>query len=347
LSLTFPARDQDSFTVFSEVQTALIDVPVVIGCRPTEVMSLPRFLTHGARSHVIRDSQKDFIFLVRACLESAVEAAHAIEAGKLAQRLREEMESVRKLQESIIPRGLEPPPGYRVSARYEPAQLNVLGERPLVLAGGDYYNLFRPDDRTLVLLVGDASGHGLKACMTIMAMHTLIRMLPGDVYRDTARFVAEINQRLCENSIVQNGEGFITLFYAALDTLDHTMTWTSAGHPPALVHRLESNEVTPVGRDSDGGVPLGIAPGMDYPSKTYSIPPGSRLLIYSDGLTDAFPVEQDGCQVFGVRGIIQTLQACGSQDLERTLDQLFQASLGCTAGQGRHDDTSVVLVERQ
>ncbi len=104
LSLTFPARDQDSFSVFSEVQTALSDVPVVIGCRPTEVMRLPRFLTHGARSHVIRDSQKDFIFLVRACLESAVEAAHAIEASKLAQRLREEMESVRKLQESIIPR---------------------------------------------------------------------------------------------------------------------------------------------------------------------------------------------------------------------------------------------------
>src|SRR5207245_3595852 len=196
LSLTFPARDQDSFSVFSEVQTALTDVPVVIGCRPTEVMSLPRFLTHGARSHVIRDIQKDFIFLVRACLESAVEAAHAIEASKLAQRLREEMESVRKLQESIIPRGLEPPPGYRVSARYEPAQVHVLGERPLVLAGGDYYNLFRPDDRTLVLLVGDASGHGLKACMAIMAMHTLIRMLPGEVYRDTARFVAEINQRL-------------------------------------------------------------------------------------------------------------------------------------------------------
>jgi hypothetical protein len=56
------------------------------------------------------------------------------------------------------------------------------------------------------------------------------------------------------------------------------------------------------------------------------------LLIYSDGLADAFPVEQDGCRAFGVPGIVQTLLACGSQDLEHTLDQLFQASLGCTAG---------------
>jgi serine phosphatase RsbU (regulator of sigma subunit) len=183
--------------------------------------------------------------------------------------------------------------------------------------------------------------------MSIIAMHTLIRMLPDDLYRDTARFVAEINQRLCENSIVQNGEGFITLFYAALDTVDHTMTWTSAGHPPALVHRRDINKVMPIGLDSDGGVPLGIAPGMDYPSKTYSIPPGSRLLIYSDGLADAFPVERDGCPIFGVRGITQTLQACRSHNLEHTLDQLFQASHGCTGGQGRHDGTSVLLVERQ
>jgi len=76
---------------------------------------------------------------------------------------------------------------------------------------------------------------------------------------------------------------------------------------------------------------------MDYPSKKYLIPPGSRLLSYSDGLADAFPVEQDGCRAFGVPGIIQTLLACASQDLEHTLDQLFQSSLGCNAGQGRHE----------
>jgi DNA-binding response OmpR family regulator len=75
LSRTFPTCEQDSFGLFGEVQTALPDVPVVIGCRPNELMSLPRFLVHGARSHVVRDCQKDFIFLVHACLESAVDAA--------------------------------------------------------------------------------------------------------------------------------------------------------------------------------------------------------------------------------------------------------------------------------
>ena len=105
------------------------------------------------------------------------------------------------------------------------------------MAGGDYYNVFRPDERTLVMLIGDASGHGLKACMSIMAMHTLIRMLGGDRYRDTAAFVTEINERLCENSIVQGGGGFITLFYAAVDVETHVMQWTTAGHPLPLCRR--------------------------------------------------------------------------------------------------------------
>src|SRR5439155_24515138 len=128
--------------------------------------------------------------------------------------LREAMDGVRRLQESIIPHGVVAPAGYKIAARYEPAQMSVVGDRPVVMAGGDYYDMFRPDDRTLIALIGDASGHGLKACMSIMAMHTLVRMIPGDRYRATASFVSEINQRLCENSIVQSDGGFITLFYA-------------------------------------------------------------------------------------------------------------------------------------
>jgi serine phosphatase RsbU (regulator of sigma subunit) len=345
LALTFPTGAEEGFRLFQDLQTTLPEVPVVVGCRPTEVLGLPRFLIHGARSHLIRDSQGDFIFLVRVSLDSAVQAARADEARKLAQRLREEMDSVRRIQESIIPRSLKTPPGYRVVARYEPAQVNVFGERPVVLAGGDYYDLFRPDERTLVLLIGDASGHGLKACMSIMTMHTLIRMLPGNLYRDTAAFVAQVNERLCENTIVQSGEGFITLFYAAVDTVENTLTWTSAGHPVALLHRLETDEVVPVGGDEGSGMPLGIAPGMEYSSSTIKLPSGSRVLIYSDGLTDAAPMNHTGYQAFGVRGIVDALRYCRQRSLEETLAHLFQASHSFTRGNGRHDDTSVAMLE--
>jgi serine phosphatase RsbU (regulator of sigma subunit) len=214
------------------------------------------------------------------------------------------------------------------------------------MAGGDYYDLFCPDERTLVVILGDAAGHGLKACMSIMTMHTLIRMFQGEQYRDTAALVKEVNNRLCENSIVQSGGGFITLFYAAIDTTTHTMKWTSAGHPLALLHDLGKNEVGQIGTDADGGFPLGITPGVEYLACTATLPPSSRILFYTDGLTDAFPQGQENYKAFGVRGIHEALLGCRSGSPEEALAGLFRASDAFTGGTGRHDDTSAVVMER-
>lgn len=223
LTLTFPTTE-NGFVVFEMVQQLQPGVPVVLACRPTEMINLPRFLIRGLRFYVFRDVQGDFLFLVLSTLESAISVAKAEEARRLAEMLRQEIEGVRLLQEAIIPRGLQPPPGYAAAARYEPSQVTLLGDRPVVMAGGDYYDLFCPDPHTLAALIGDASGHGLKACMAIMTMHTLVRMLAGERFRDTAAFVTEINQRLCENSIVQSDGGFITLLYASLDTTTHRVS---------------------------------------------------------------------------------------------------------------------------
>jgi serine phosphatase RsbU (regulator of sigma subunit) len=346
LALPLALAADEAFAGFQRLQEALPGVPIVGACRDGELVGLARFLTHGLRSYLVRDGRGDFIFLVLTALESAVAAARAEETRRLADRLREEMEGVRRVQELIIPRHFQAPSGYRTAARYEPSQVSIVGGRPVVLAGGDYYDLFCPDNRTLVVLLGDASGHGLKACMSIMVMHTLIRMIPGDRYRDTGAFVAEINHRLCENSIVQSDGGFITLFYAAIDTAAHTMTWTSAGHPLPLLHLAETGEVREIGTPEDGGLPLGISPGIDYPSATLDLPPGARVLLYTDGLADAFSPDRKGHRAFGTQGIVETLKACREGGPEAVVGRVLGASKAFTGGSGRHDDTSVVVLER-
>jgi phosphoserine phosphatase RsbU/P len=345
MTLAFPTPEK-GFVTFEQLQHLQPGVPIVLAARPTEMINLPRFLMRGLRFYVFRDAQSDFMFLVLATLESAIHVARAEEARRLAETLRQEIEGVRLLQEAIIPHGLQPPPGYAAAARYEPSQVTVVGDRPVVMAGGDYYDLFCPDGHTLAALIGDASGHGLKACMSIMTMHTLVRMLASERFRDTAAFVRDINDRLCENSIVQSGGGFITLLYATIDTATHTVTWTSAGHPPPLLHCLEKNEVTQVGSNADGGLPLGITGGVEYEAFRFTLPPHSRLLLYSDGLTDAMPEGQDGQIAFGVRGIAEALRTSRDRPLVVALDHLFHASNAYTGGTGRHDDTSVLLLER-
>ena len=85
----------------------------------------------------------------------------------------------------------------------------------------------------------------------------------------------------------------------------------------------------------------------DYEVHTSTIPPHSRLLIYSDGLAEAFPPNDgQGHREFGQEGLLRTMDESRDLQLPAAMQRLFDASSEFTGGQGRHDDTSVVLAER-
>ncbi len=346
VTLAFPSAEE-SYALFEKARALLPDVPFIGASRPAEVYSLARFVATGLQSHLMRDAAGDFMFLLFPTIQNAYETVTAERNRKLADRLRQEIDSVRRLQESVIPRNIRPPEGYEVAARYEPSQIQVLGSRPVVMAGGDYYDVFSMKENELILLVGDASGHGMKACMSIMTMHTLIRMIRENQYHNTAEFVAQVNRRLCEHNIIQDEGGFITLLYCALDTQSHVLEWTSAGHQVPLLQDLETGEITPMGTDEDGGLPLGISSEIPYDVKRGEIPQRSRVLLYTDGLMEAFAENGGQHQEFGLDGITGTLRAAKDLPIEQALETLFVASHQFTGGAGRHDDTSVVLLERK
>ncbi|MBI5761717.1 MAG: fused response regulator/phosphatase [Planctomycetales bacterium] len=334
-----------SFAIFEKLRQLRPGCPVVCACEAQDVFRMARFMSSGMRTYVLRDAGAEFIFLLQAMLETVVAAVHNEREQKIAERLREEVDSVRKLQESITPRDITLPAGYQIVARYEPSQMKVLGGQPIVMAGGDYYDIFRLDDSHIVLLVGDASGHGMKACMSIMTMHTLARMIRNREFEDPATFVVEINRHLCEQSIVSNEGGFITMLYGVLNTDRHELRWCSAGHPIPLLQDLERNEIRALAEDDAGGLPLAITPDAEYETHTSTVPAGSRLLLYTDGLAEAFPEGGEVHAEFGLNGILGTLKRLVRQPLADVFQTLFDESNAFTQGSGRHDDTSVVLLE--
>jgi len=346
LSLSFPSADE-SFGLFQRLRQYQPDIPIVGAYFPGEIGRLAKFMLAGLQTHVLRDPAGEFIMLLTTVLEASYQAVQARRSQLLADKLREEVESVRQLQESVIPSSLPQLPGYRLIARYEPSQIQVLGDRPVVMAGGDYYDAFCLGDNSLVLMLGDAAGHGVKACMSIMTMHTLIGMIRSHSYGDTAEFVNEVNKRLCKSSIVAgDAGGFITLLYGSLNLATNELQWTSAGHPLPLMHDLETNEVRPMGTPDQAGLPLVVSDDWSYPLCRSQIPPNCRVLLYTDGLEEAFPNDNERHRQFGVTGIIATLQANRDQPLENVLEALFEDSNKATNGAGRMDDTSVMLLER-
>ncbi len=346
LALNFPSQ-QDCFPLFQRSRRERPDTPIVGAWFQGELSHIAKFILTGLHSYMLRDSSGEFIMLLTTVLEAAHQSVLAHRARLLADKLREEVESVRQLQESVIPSSLPQMEGYKIVARYEPSEIRVLGDKPVVMAGGDYYDAFRVSDNTLVMMLGDAAGHGVRACMSIMTMHTLIGMIRDQTYPDTAEFVTEVNRRLCRSTVVSGDSGgFITLLYGNLDTDRHTLQWTSAGHPIPLILDLATKEVRPLGLAEQCGLPLVVAEDWEYPSVEVNIPPGSRVLLYSDGLEEAFPNNNERHRQFGLAGITQTLQETAHLPLEDVLEELFAASNRATGGAGRMDDTSVMLLER-
>jgi serine phosphatase RsbU (regulator of sigma subunit) len=345
MSLDFPTSTE-SFAVFEQVRGLPAKTPVVGVCYPVEITKLAKFISHGLHGYVQRDERGEFIFLLNSVINAAHEANLAARDQQLAVRLREEIDSVRQLQKSIIPHDLPQIPGFRIEARYEPSQIRILGTQPVVMAGGDYYDFFRIDENTLVLLVGDAAGHGVKACMLVMALHTLVRRIHEQSYKDTAAFVSEINRQLCANAIVHDGGGFITLLYCTLDLTTSRLEWSSAGHPIPLLQHLDDNRTETIGPASIAGLPLGLDADWQYEPSVITIPENSRLALYTDGLSETFPIDSDEGNQFGERGIKNALREAVSLPLDEALDKLFSDSNAFTRGSGRHDDTCLVLIER-
>ncbi len=345
LATSFGDPDQGLAT-FLRIRKALPECPVIGACHSEHVLQLASFISSGMRSYVIRDLGGDFVFLLQTTLESTLEAYQAEREQKAAELMRAEIESVRRFQESVIPQQLFCPDGYLIEGRYEPAQIRVLGGQPVNLAGGDYYEVIPLDKRTIVILMGDAAGHGMRACMSIMTMHTLMNMMATRLYQRPEMFVQQINTHFCNQSVNKNDGSLITLIYSVLRTDRNELTWTSAGHPAPLLFDRERNELSEIGNSNQMGLPLGVDPKFRYTRHRLKLPTRARLLYYTDGLVEAH-APNDQSQQFGSSGVAETLQRNLQTAIAETLNQLLRDSHEFTGGLGRHDDTSLLLLERQ
>ena len=142
--------------------------------------------------------------------------------------------------------------------------------------GGDFFQLIPLDGDSAgaaLLIVGDVSGHGLKAALSVSYIVGVMRVL-AELFPQPAQLLAEINRRLCGR--MQNG--FATCIALRIDRLG-TCTLASAGHPPPFLNRRAL--------DVPGALPLGIDDTTQYEQTTVQLKAGDHLALYTDGLLEA------------------------------------------------------------
>ncbi|MEV1062775.1 SpoIIE family protein phosphatase [Streptomyces sp. NPDC050263] len=166
----------------------------------------------------------------------------------------------------------------RLAARYQPAPAGSQ-------VGGDWYDAFELKDGTLALVIGDVVGHDLTAAAGMAQLHGILRSLAWDHIGPPGSVVDRLDDAMPAITTVTMATLVLARVEGHPDTGPWTLRWTSAGHPPPLL-------LTPGGHarylEAGQGLLLGADLGDDTsrPNATQPLPPGSTLLLYTDGLVE-------------------------------------------------------------
>jgi phosphoserine phosphatase RsbU/P len=219
--------------------------------------------------------------------------------------------------------------------------------KPCSQLAGDFLNVFWLGDRHLGLCVLDVNGHGVAAALlAVSASHLLARMasplagpdrcapVAGAVLVPPAQVAGELSQHFSEAAV---GQPF-TFLYGILGLGTGEFRFVSAGHP-GPIHLPQ--DAPPVQVEATG-LPVGVGT-ESYKEQAVKLRPGDRLVLYTDGVTEARNAEGEH---FGIRRFLATLEQSRRSPLDKSLDALVESVEGWRDDTPRHHDISILLVER-
>ena len=203
--------------------------------------------------------------------------------------------------------------------------------------GGDFFDLFSLGEHTQGVVMADVSGKGLKAAVQTAMLKYTLRGFALETPDDPSRVLARVNDVLC--SPMSSHDGFVTLFYAVLDTRTGEMVYANAGHEPPLVRMASTGEVRPL--PACDGLAFGAMGGVVYEECRDTLTPGDLLLLYTDGLTEA---RADDGSFLGLEGLTALLPRPDVTAAECV--RAVYAGVSAFAGDVRRDDVAMLVLRR-
>ena len=301
-----------------------MDIPVMFLSSLEEVADKARGFEVGGNDYLTKPFE---ILEVKARVRSLVKAKSYADAVK--EAMQRDLRIAREIQMGILPADLSActsGTGLDIHAMLEPAQL----------VGGDLYEALRVGDRVVAAL-GDVSGKGIPASLFMAVTMTLLRSMARQFDSPD-----EVLRRVNDELTVSNPRGmFVTLCCAVFDLTTGSVTCASAGHHSAVL--LGPGRPPRLVFSSSGPV-LGLLPGARFSSETLPFEPGETLVLFSDGVTEAYDPSQE---LFEEERVLEQLAREPGRNAAETVASLFGAVQRHAAGSPQSDDLTILAVHRR
>jgi sigma-B regulation protein RsbU (phosphoserine phosphatase) len=239
--------------------------------------------------------------------------------------LKGDLEVARQIQFGLLPFEPLERDGVRVATAMRPANT----------VGGDYFDLIDTGEHQLAIAVGDVAGKGMPAALLMALLQGSLRTLLSAGFRGP-ELAAKLNRHLCA-SIPSNR--LVTLFYGELDTASGCLRYVNCGHnPPFLIACGERPQ-----RLAATAMALGVEPEAPFTAMTVDLSPGDRLVLYTDGVTEA---EDSRDQEFGEERLAGWLEASRDDPCERLVSGVLDEVLRHCGPVRPRDDMTVMCLGR-
>lgn len=310
----------------------LRQTPVIMISAVDQLQSVVRCIELGAEDYLAKPFNAT---LLRARVGASLEkkALRDATAAHLAH-IEADLESARETQLGMVPSDFPQP------TAEAPAEIFAT-LKPASQVGGDLYDFFYIDPRTLCLVIADVSGKGAPAALFMAQTNSMLRLVaallrgPEGGHCGPAEILERVNDELCRT----NGAGlFVTMFLAILDLETRVLSFCSAGHQFPYV----TNAARGVAHiEGAAGIPLGIDDKARYETGTHTLSREDCLFLYTDGVTEAMDRHRD---FFTESRLQQTLIRVSGAPARDVVQEVIASVAEFAGGAPQADDIAVMAV---
>lgn len=265
------------------------------------------------------------------------QAAAALEKAKLVkesiekERLQQEMAVAHRVQTSLLPQSIP---------QIHPHLLVDAYALPATEVGGDYYDIIRLNEHQLGIVIADVSGKGISAAFYMAEMKGIVQAL-AHIYPSPKDCIIHVNKVIFGNI---ERKSFITLIYGILDVRDWTFRFARAGHCSLMLGNKTTKEIQIVHTSGMGvGLASGKVFGKALEEGMVTLSPGQTLIMYTDGITDAFSATGVN---FDEKRLMHTIRQHLSESPQTIRQAIFRDIQTFIQHHPQFDDMTLMLIQR-